>query len=127
MAIEDAAVLGSLLSRLSHRAEIAPLMHAYEHLRLARATETQMQSRMSRDMLNFHDGPEQMARDAEMGAAMVAERLRVARAAEALANGMAAHPNWDAGFEGNSNQWADRTKSIEQFNYDAHAEADRAP
>lgn len=113
MAIEDAAVLGNLFSRLSHASQIAPLLHAYEGLRLPRTADTQASSRLNQHIFHLPDGPEQAARDADMRAAMDAElaRLRGERV--------------DASGEGSSNQWADRKKNEMQFGYDADAVADR--
>lgn len=70
MAIEDAAVLGNLFSRLSSRAQIAPLLHAYEAIRYERATKVQEFSRLIKTTLQLPDGLEQEQRDRKMRAAM---------------------------------------------------------
>jgi hypothetical protein len=76
-------------------------------LRLPRATATQESSRLNQKIFHLHDGPEQRERDEGMRAAMHAE--------------LDGQPIPD----GNPNQWADRTKSKVQFDYDAYAEVDR--
>ena len=113
MAIEDAAVLGNLFSRISHPSQIAPLLHAYEKLRLPRTASTQASSRLNQHIFHLPDGPEQEARDADMRAAMEKELA------------MLRGENVDLTLEGNSNQWADRKKNMMQFGYDADAEADK--
>ncbi|KAI8976310.1 FAD/NAD-P-binding domain-containing protein [Trametes punicea] len=118
MAVEDAAVLGNLLSRLSHPAQLKPLLQAYQDLRLARTAETQRQSRLNQHIFHLPDGPEQEARDAQMRRAMEVELRRVGGGAGASAAD--ADP-----LEGSPNQWADRKKNEAQFAYDADAEAER--
>ncbi|KAI0347313.1 FAD/NAD(P)-binding domain-containing protein [Trametopsis cervina] len=113
MAIEDAAVLGNLFSRLSHPSQIKPLLYAYEKLRLPRTADTQKSSRLNQWIFHLPDGPEQEARDRSMREAMEAE-LRLLKGEKV-----------DVTSEGNSNQWADRTKNRLQFGYDADVEADR--
>jgi len=105
MAIEDAAVIGNVFSYLSNRAQIKPLLLAYQELRLSRTSDTQLSSRLNQKIFHLSDGPEQEARDADMRAAML---------------------NSDMGdFEGNQNQWADKKKNATQFGYDADAEVDQ--
>ncbi|CDO72572.1 hypothetical protein BN946_scf184983.g55 [Trametes cinnabarina] len=115
MAIEDAAVLGNLLSRLNDPSQLKPLLQAYEDLRLPRTAETQRQSRLNQKIFHLPDGPEQEARDAQMRQAMELE-LRVMR--EGVAPG-------EVTLEGSPNQWADRKKNEAQFAYDADREAER--
>ncbi|KAI0702382.1 FAD/NAD-P-binding domain-containing protein [Cerioporus squamosus] len=113
MAIEDAAVLGNLLSRLTSPAQLKPLLQAYEDLRLPRTAETQRQSRLNQKIFHLPDGPEQEQRDADMRRAAEAELQR------------AAHENnehWEAG---NANQWADEDKNVAQFGYDADEAVER--
>ena len=113
MAIEDAAVLGNLFSHLSHQSQIAPLLHAYENLRLRRTADTQVSSRLNQKIFHLPDGPEQLKRDTEMRRAMEAE-LQYLK--DGIVRGEA---------EGNPNQWADKRKNILQFGYDADGIADR--
>ncbi|KAH9172546.1 FAD/NAD-P-binding domain-containing protein [Lactarius sanguifluus] len=103
MAIEDAAVLGDLFSRVSSLKQVPALLQAYQDLRhsLPRATATQQSSRLNQKIFHLDDGPEQRARDAAMRAAM---------AAELEGKPISAH--------GNPNQWADRAKNRTQFSYD---------
>ncbi|KII92656.1 hypothetical protein PLICRDRAFT_480035 [Plicaturopsis crispa FD-325 SS-3] len=112
MAVEDAAVLGNLFSRISDRSQIAPLLHAYQDLRLPRCSDTQASSRQNQKIFHLDDGPEQEARDASMREAME-EELREAKGDQADRSA------------GNPNQWADKEKSRRQFSYDADLEVDR--
>ena len=77
------------------------------HCRLPRASATQDSSRLNQKIFHLPDGPAQRARDDAMRTAMAAE--------------LEGKPIPD----GNPNQWADRTKSRVQFDYDAYAEVDR--
>ena len=114
MAIEDGAVLGNLLSRLTHPSQLPALLQAYEDLRLPRTAETQNQSRLNQKIFHLPDGPEQEARDADMRRAAEVE-LRQVREGGAAAEA----------FQGSANQWADAKKSEVQFMYDADEAADR--
>ncbi|KAG2145434.1 uncharacterized protein EDB93DRAFT_1087020 [Suillus bovinus] len=113
MAIEDAAVLGNLFSHCSDRSQIAPLLYAYQSIRYDRATATQKSSSLNRFIFHKPDGPEQEARDREMRAAKE-DAVRVARGEKSMYT-----------LTGNSNQWADKTKSAIQFGYDADEEAEK--
>ena len=79
MAIEDAAVLGNLFSRISHPSQIAPLLYAYEKLRLPRTASTQASSRLNQHVFHLPNGVEQEQRDADMRAAMGVEMARIRR------------------------------------------------
>lgn len=118
MAIEDAAVLGNLLSYLSHESQIAPLLRAYQGLRYPRASETQRQSRANQKIFHYEDGPEQQARDADMRAAAALELRRAEREAAGLED------DTEDTTDGNANQWGDRKKSAIQYGYDADQEVD---
>ena len=113
MAVEDAGVLGALLQKVSHVDQLPTLLKAYQELRFDRCTETQRSSRLNRHIFHLEDGPEQEARDASM---------RVAMAGEAIYPAPARFP--EGTLDGNANQWADRTKSLAQFGYDADKEVD---
>ena len=76
MAIEDGAVLGNLLSRLTSPAQLPTLLQAYEDLRLPRTAETQNQSRLNQKIFHLPDGEAQQKRDASMREAMGRERRR---------------------------------------------------
>ncbi|KAL5524213.1 hypothetical protein ACEPAF_9353 [Sanghuangporus sanghuang] len=141
MAIEDAAVLGNLLSRLGppHVAgkHLVMLLKAYEKLRLRRTAETQETSALNKYTFHLDDGPEQEARDASMRRAMLAEER--AEATETASTSASPTPTSDvrsAGSGGsggfprarnaeNANQWADRKKNQTQYGYDADAEVER--
>ena len=114
MAVEDAAVLRNLLSRLKHLSELFPLLRGYEVVRHARTAATQASSRLNQRIFHYPDGAEQMLRDHSMRAAMQMELARL-RSGE----------NLDYKGQGNSNQWADHQKNVEQFAYDADIEAER--
>ncbi|EPT00066.1 FAD/NAD-binding domain-containing protein [Fomitopsis schrenkii] len=64
MAIEDAAVLGTLLSHISLKAQLPQFVKAYEELRIPRATAMQNESRLNQHYVHMEDGPEQEKRDA---------------------------------------------------------------
>ncbi|KAJ6511508.1 hypothetical protein C8R47DRAFT_1095293 [Mycena vitilis] len=113
MAIEDAAALGVLFSHITSRRQIRPLLQAYQALRYPRTTETQLASRLNQTIFHLPDGPEQEARDLSMRQGME-DSLREERG-EAPRFGSA----------GNANVWADRTKNLVQFCYDAEVEAER--
>jgi len=72
--------------------------------RLPRATATQESSRLNQRIFHLSDEQEQRARDDAMRGAMAAERE--------------GKPTPD----GNPNQWADRTKNRDLFDYDAYAQ-----
>ncbi|KAI0339159.1 FAD/NAD(P)-binding domain-containing protein [Trametopsis cervina] len=119
-AIEDGCVLGNLFSRLSSHAQIAPLLHAYEQLRLPRTADTQASSRLNQKIFHLEDGEEQRARDQSMREAAEAERQDELRAAEKRER-----RSWDQmRGAGNANQWADERKNEGQFAYDADASVD---
>ena len=112
MAIEDGAVLGNLLSRISHISQLRPLLQAYQDLRLPRTAEVQGSSRLNQHIFHLPDGPEQRERDANMRKAMA---LELSGDTEALRRESI----------GNQNQWADKAKSAILFGYDADAEVDK--
>jgi len=112
MAIEDGAVLGNLLSRISRISQLKPLLKAYQDLRLPRTTEAQRSSRLNQHIFHLPDGPEQRARDTNMRKAMA---LELSGDREALRREST----------GNRNQWADKGKSDVLFGYDADAEVDK--
>jgi len=112
MAIEDGAVLGNLLSRVSRISQLKPLLKAYQDLRFSRTTEAQRSSRLNQHIFHLPDGPEQRERDADMRKAMA---LELSADTEALRRESI----------GNRNQWADRAKSDVLFGYDADAEVDK--
>ncbi|EPQ53357.1 FAD/NAD P-binding domain-containing protein [Gloeophyllum trabeum ATCC 11539] len=144
MAIEDAAVLGNLFSRVSHQSQIKPLLHAYMSLRLPRTADTQNQSRLNQHIFHLPDGPEQEKRDEAMKQAMRAELKAVLSSNDPeeiktadvwgrepeevrrqIERELQDFKDDDANHEGNPNQWADRKKSEVQFGYDADREAER--
>ena len=115
MAVEDAAVLGNIFSRLSHKDQIAPFLRAYQDLRLPRTAATQASSRLNQHIFHLPDGPAQEERDDNMRAAMEAEfRMLRGESVDVAKAG-----------DGSHNQWADRRKNQEQFDYDADAEVER--
>ena len=133
MAIEDAAVLGNLFSRITSASHIPAYLRAYEQLRHARTSATQEDSRLSRYIFHLADGPEQEARDTSMKRAMLVEAARqtlmdVSHAAQNASETRAKGASIRVGGgrnEESANQWADRAKNDAQFGYDADEEVDR--
>ena len=133
MAIEDAAVLGNLFSRITSASHIPAYLRAYEQLRHARTSATQEDSRLSRYIFHLADGPEQEARDTSMKRAMLVEAARqtlmdVSHAAQNASETRAKSASIRVGGgrnEESANQWADRKKNVEQFTYDADAVAEQ--
>ncbi|KAG6852397.1 hypothetical protein C0991_012388 [Blastosporella zonata] len=112
MAVEDAAVIGNLFSRVTSLKQVPSLLRAYQQLRHPRTSSMQIASRKNRGVFHFADGPAQEARDASMRASMEVEvqRLRGAKAETDVEN---------------ANVWADRAKIRAQFGYDADAEVEK--
>ncbi|KAJ7460934.1 hypothetical protein B0H11DRAFT_1736272 [Mycena galericulata] len=113
MAVEDAAVLGVLLSHISSHDQLVPLLHGYQSLRYNRTAETQLAARANHSIFHLEDGPKQQERDRSMRAAMelALDQERGLVSATAL--------------DGNANIWADKKKSQIQFSYDAEVEAEQ--
>ncbi len=111
MAIEDAAVLGNLLSRLSHPEQLPVLLQGYQDIRLPRTTDAQKQSRLNQKIFHLPDSPEQEQRDADMR-----------KASELELRGKGGKKE---GHEGSANQWADVKKTRIQFGYDADEAAEQ--
>ncbi|PCH42698.1 FAD/NAD(P)-binding domain-containing protein [Wolfiporia cocos MD-104 SS10] len=109
MAIEDAAVLGILLSHVSSVSQLPNLLRAYESVRLPRASQTQTWSTANQNYSHLPDGPEQEARDAALR--KVAEKELAA--AERMRNGECVPVVWH-----------DRNME-EQYKFDAEADAER--
>lgn len=83
MAIEDAATLGDLFSRLSHHSQIASLLSAYEDIRQPRCAEIQESERQKTDFVCLPVGdPDRAARDAGTRAAAAAHILELEDADE---------------------------------------------
>ncbi|KAI6115942.1 hypothetical protein F5141DRAFT_1212544 [Pisolithus sp. B1] len=117
MAIEDAAVLGNLFSHLSSRAQIAPLLHAYEALRYERATNAQTFSRLNKATLHLPDGLEQEQRDGKMRAAMEDAPKKI--------HDEVPVGDTDANTKGNTSQRNNEKKIAIQYGYDADEEAEK--
>lgn len=64
MAVEDAAVLGSLFAQYSEEYSVEYLLNAYEELRIPRTTAVQKDSATNAEVFHLPDGPAQQARDA---------------------------------------------------------------
>ncbi|KAJ7253462.1 hypothetical protein C8J57DRAFT_1076741 [Mycena rebaudengoi] len=111
MAVEDSAVLGVLLSRISRRDQLAELLCAYQEIRYERTKETQLAARANFTNFHLEDGPEQRARDDSMRAAMRAELFLESR------------DSCSGDTDGNANVWADKKKSQKQVSYDAELDA----
>ncbi|CAE6338712.1 unnamed protein product [Rhizoctonia solani] len=117
MAIEDAVVLGGLLSGMRRLDELPRLLRAYQTLRLPRTAETQKSARLNQFIFHLPDGPEQVARDADMKSAMEWEQDLLSRQSGKGGPPLKEERSW----AGNMNQWADQTKNKLQFRYDAFA------
>lgn len=63
MAVEDAAVLGALLSKMQHRAQIPDMLFLYERLRKPRTKAIRDRARAIREVYTLNDGPLQQQRD----------------------------------------------------------------
>ncbi|EJC98356.1 FAD/NAD-binding domain-containing protein [Fomitiporia mediterranea MF3/22] len=148
MAIEDAAVLGNLLSHLGPPSiatrHLLMLLKQYERLRMERTRMTQETSTLNRYIFHLPDGPEQSARDASMRRAMKAEEVEEAASSsshfdttnaadsnesattgsETKSTGSGTHHHRARNTE-NANQWADRKKNREQYGYDADLEVEQ--
>ncbi|KAF8191084.1 hypothetical protein K438DRAFT_1591544 [Mycena galopus ATCC 62051] len=70
LAIEDAAVLGGLLSNISDPSEVPESLRMYETLRLQRCADAQTAARMNAMTLHAPNGPIQQARDYALGQTM---------------------------------------------------------
>ena len=108
MAIEDSAVLANLLSRITHRSQLKPLLEAYQNLRLHRTTMAQEVSRFTRVTITIPDGPEQRARD---------ESLRKETAAARSAD--------PGAVQRDRYQQEEKKKRDALFGYDGDAEVDK--
>ncbi|KAL4804481.1 hypothetical protein BDV18DRAFT_162244 [Aspergillus unguis] len=69
-AVEDAAALGVLLSKITDKREVPRALQAYEESRKERAETVQQSGSMNRITLHLSDGPEQVARDAQFKASL---------------------------------------------------------
>ncbi|TRM64793.1 hypothetical protein BD626DRAFT_454816 [Schizophyllum amplum] len=114
MAIEDAAVLGRLLSRIETRKDIPRLLRAYQDIRQARVTQAQLASGANRTLFHVPDGPAQEARDSKMRAAW--------RDSQSVVTDRQPTENVD---HRHMEQEAEKGRIHEILAYDADAEADR--
>ncbi|CAE6429983.1 unnamed protein product [Rhizoctonia solani] len=117
MAIEDAVVLGGLLSGIHKLDDLPRLLRAYQDLRFPRTAESQKSARLNQFIFHLPDGPEQLARDADMRQAMEWEQAWLCREKDKNKPALNEGRTW----AGNMNQWADQTKNKVQFGYDAFA------
>ncbi|KAJ7112406.1 hypothetical protein C8R43DRAFT_903626 [Mycena crocata] len=86
LAIEDAAVLGSLLSKISQISEVPEVLRAYEALRLQRCSDSQIAARRNAMTLHAPDGPIQKARDESLSQTMESSKVDVGGADERILN-----------------------------------------
>ncbi|CUA68248.1 hypothetical protein RSOLAG22IIIB_07778 [Rhizoctonia solani] len=120
MAVEDAVVLGGLLSGIRRPDDLPRLLRAYQDLRLPRTAESQKSARLNQFIFHLPDGPEQLARDADMRKAMEWEQAWLSREKGKNGSTLKDERTW----AGNMNQWADQTKNKLQFGYDAFVAVD---
>ena len=66
MSLEDAAVLGECLSRISSKRDISLALSVYETCRKKRTTRVVQRSNVQQYLYHLHDGPVQRERDAAM-------------------------------------------------------------
>ncbi|KAG0132105.1 hypothetical protein HOY82DRAFT_484106 [Tuber indicum] len=66
MSLEDAAVLGECLSRISSKSDIPLALSVYEKCRKKRTTRVVQRGNFQQYLYHLHDGPEQQERDAKM-------------------------------------------------------------
>ncbi|CEL05231.1 Putative Catalytic activity: salicylate NADH O(2) <=_ catechol NAD() H(2)O CO(2) [Aspergillus calidoustus] len=69
-AVEDAAALGIVLSKIVSKQEIPLALKAYEKSRQERANTVQQSGSLNRITLHLPDGPEQLARDEQFRASL---------------------------------------------------------
>ena len=65
--VEDAAVLGERLSRISSKFDLPLALSVYEMCRKKRTTRVVQRGNVQQRLYHLHDGPEQRERDARMG------------------------------------------------------------
>jgi salicylate hydroxylase len=106
IATEDAITLGVLFSHVFDRSQIGPMLQAYQQLRHARATATQLDSRACQSIYHLQDGPEQEERDNMMRRTLMTEEERLAKPAA------------------DSDLWANQKKNQAQYSFDAEAVAE---
>jgi salicylate hydroxylase len=75
-AIEDAAVLSIVLSRITSRDEVEIALGVYEAVRKERGEMIQQSASTTQKALHLPDGPEQRYRDGQIRAAAAAQRLQ---------------------------------------------------
>lgn len=66
LAVEDAAVLGDLFSRLRSREQIVPFLYGYQELRAERCWQIQQSESANSRSVMLPDGPDQEERDRSM-------------------------------------------------------------
>jgi len=66
MSLEDAAVLGERLSRISSKSDLSFALLVYEMCRKKRTTRVVQRGNVQQRLYPLHDGPEQRERDARM-------------------------------------------------------------
>jgi salicylate hydroxylase len=69
-AVEDAAALGIVLSKITSKQEIPLALKVYEKSRRERAETVQQSGSLNRITLHLPDGPEQLARDEQFRASL---------------------------------------------------------
>lgn len=102
MAIEDGAVLGSLMSRLTYASQLPDILVLYESVRKLRTTRVVQGSSQYREIMHMHDGPRQEERDRQL------------------------IEYQDEPFEGYPNKWRDPVFQKWLWGYDVDAEVERA-
>ena len=102
IAIEDGAVLGSLMSRLTDASQLPDILVLYESIRKSRTTRVVKGSSHNREIMHMHDGPRQKERDRQL------------------------IEYQDDPFEGYPNKWRDPVFQKWLWGYDVETEVERA-
>ncbi|KAF8532324.1 hypothetical protein JB92DRAFT_2689044 [Gautieria morchelliformis] len=106
MAIEDGAVLGNLLSRVTSSEQVPSVLLAYESLRKGRCSRAHADARRNEVIFHLPDGPEQESRDSELRRTLLRHDTSEVETTERKA-------------------WAEKMKNRDQFGYDADEEVER--
>jgi hypothetical protein len=104
--IEDGAVLGNLLSRITSSEQVPSVVLTYESLRKGRCSRAHADARRNGVLFHLPDGPEQESRDRELRQILLRHDMSDAEATE-------------------RNRWAEKMKNRDQFGYDADEEVER--
>lgn len=123
MALEDAAVLGNLLSHLSSPSQLSYFLNTYERIRLPRTSDFQLSARAMQVAFHTPDGPARQARDNALRADMQAKPGKSTTQAGA-SDGSQASAGGDQAKLASSGSVPNKEKYATWFGYDADAQVD---